>query len=215
MQIPLPGAHPCDRQLGIPAGLGRISVENAGGEQRGLGVRIVGEEGEAPAPDDVDGGSWLPVVWGPFRTCRQSALQGQTLVQPVPVHIPHGEIDIALQVVGQGAEHLDLDPLVPARCPLDGPDIGGEDAQPIQKTSHTVGTAAVTTVLIGARGAVSHQQANGSVYTEPLLATTASYYCQCSETKVECCLYWCYTLLVIGCQIGNLVEGGPQNVGIA
>ena len=99
---------------------------------------------------------------------------GHALVQPVPVHIPHGEIDIALQVVGQGAEHLDLDPLVPARCPLDGPDIGGEDAQPIQKTSHTVGTAAVTTVLIGARGAVSHQQANGSVYTEPLLATTAS-----------------------------------------
>ena len=24
-----------------------------------------------------------------------------------------------------------------------------------------------------------------------------------------------YTLLVIGCQIGNLVEGEPQNVGIA
>ena len=43
----------------------------------------------------------------------------------------------------------------------------------------------------------------------------ACYNCQCSKTKVECCLYWCYTLLVIGCQIGNLVEGEPQNVGIA
>ena len=43
----------------------------------------------------------------------------------------------------------------------------------------------------------------------------ACYNCQCPKTRVECSLYWCYTLLVIGCQIGNLVEGGPQNVGIA
>ena len=43
----------------------------------------------------------------------------------------------------------------------------------------------------------------------------ACYYCRCPKTRVECCLYWCYTLLVIGCQIGNLVEGEPQNVGIA
>ena len=133
VEAPPLGGQPREGQAGtlayLAAGSVPYAVVDAGGEEGGFGLRVVGEEGEV-----AGGGGGCLVLRGAVGRWEaplpkgQAALQPQTPVQPVLRRVPHGEVDAGLQVVREGAEDLDLDALIGAGGGLDGLGVGGKAA---------------------------------------------------------------------------------------
>ena len=113
VQLALPGGQALHRQME------RVRDGAAGCAEAHRALRLGPVIGQASRKQ---GGAALRIVLHQpaGQIAVRPAVQGELAVQPVPLYVADREVDLSPHVVGQGAEHLYLNPSAGAHRPLHG-----------------------------------------------------------------------------------------------